>query len=154
MRTRSYIAIVLLGMLALPLGGCAQLTEAFKPEPKIVTQEATVAVVGAAVTGELEKEMPEALPLWPESTVVKSTYTSAPGGRSWAATLLTADAYDDVLKGTGAGLQKAGWTVEVTDASIPGAMSAVLNISREGKEGVISIAETPEGTTIEYVINP
>lgn len=154
MRGRSLIGIILLGALALPLGGCAQLTAAFKPEPKIVTQEATVAVVGAAVSGKLEADMPEGLPLWPKSTVVKSTYMRAPGGRSWAATLLTDDTYDDVLKGTGAGLQKAGWTFDVTDASVPGAKSAVLNISRQGKEGVVSIVETPEGTSIEYVINP
>ena len=50
------------------------------------------------------------------------------------------------------GLEKAGWEFETIDASTPEAPTTLLNVSRNGNEGVITIAQTPEGTTIGYVI--
>jgi len=145
------VAVVLMGALALSATGCAQLAEKFKPPPTIVTREATVAVAAAAVEGAFQYPPPDGLPLWPTAKVIKPE-KRARGSKSWDETLLAADTYDDVMAGMVTGLEKGGWSVETVDASSPESRTSILNISGKGREGVITISETPEGTTISYVI--
>jgi hypothetical protein len=151
MRARLVVATALIGALSLSAAGCAQLTERFKPAPTIVTREATVAVPAAKVDGEFSSPVPDGLPLWPTAKVVEPD-KRATDSESWAETLLAADTYDIVLAGMVTGLEKGGWQVATIDASVPGARTSVLNVVGNGREGVITIAETPEGTTIGYVI--
>jgi hypothetical protein len=147
------VAALLIGALSLATAGCAQLTERFKPAPTIVTREATVAVVAAQVDGSFQYPPPDGLPIWPTARVVKPE-KRAKGSKSWDETLLAADTYDIVLAGMVTGLERGGWTVETTDVGTPEARTSILNVSGQGREGVITIAETPEGTTIAYVIAP
>ena len=151
MRGRTLVAAALIGTLSLAATGCAQLTEKFKPAPKIVTREATVAVAAAAVEGAFQYPPPDGLPLWPTAKVVKPE-KRAKGSKAWDEILLAADTYDVVMAGMVTGLEKGGWTVETIDASTPEARTSILNVSGNGREGVITIAETPQGTTIGYVI--
>ncbi len=153
MRGRLVVAAALIGVLSLTATGCDQLTERFKPAPTIVTREATVGVAAATVQGEFQSPAPDGLPLWPTATVIPPQ-KPAKGSKSWDETLLAADTYDVVLAGMVTGLEKGGWQVETVDASVPGARTSVLNVVGSGREGVITIAETPEGTTIGYVIAP
>jgi hypothetical protein len=153
MRARLVVATGLIGVLSLSATGCAQLTEKFKPAPTIVTREATVAVPAAKVVGAFKSPVPDGLPLWPTAAVVDSGKPTK-GSESWDEMLLAADTYDTVLAGMVTGLEKGGWQVATVDASVPGARTSVLNVVGNGREGVITIAETPDGTTIAYVIAP
>jgi len=145
------VAAVLIGMLSLSSTGCDQLTERFKPAPTIVTREATVAVPAAKVVGSFRYPPPDGLPLWPTAKVI-APEKRAKGSKSWDETLLAADTYKDVLAGTLTGLERGGWQVETVDVSSAEASATVLNIAGNGREGVITISQTPEGTTIGYVI--
>jgi hypothetical protein len=140
-----------LGALSLSATGCAQITAKMTPPPRIVTREATVAVAAAAVQGAFKSSPPEGLPLWPKATVVPPEKAATPRG-TWAEALLAADTFDTVQAGMVAGLEKGGWKVETTDASVPGARTSVLNVVGTGSEGIITISETPEGTRIDYTI--
>ena len=153
MRGRLVAAAALIGVLSLTVTGCNRLAEKFTPPPTIVTREATVAVAAAPIVGAFRKPPPEGVPLWPTAAVVNPE-KPAGSSRSWDGTLLAADTYDVVLAGMVTGLEKGGWQVETIDASVPGARTSVLNVVGGGHEGVITIAETPEGTTIGYVIAP
>lgn len=150
MRARLVVSAVLIGALSLFASGCDRLTEAFTPEPTIVTREATVAVPAALVQGSFQYETPEGLPIWPDAKVISEK--QAKGSKSWDEMILTADTYEVVLAGMTTGLEKAGWEFETIDASTPEAPTTLLNVSRNGIEGVITVAATPEGTTIGYVI--
>jgi hypothetical protein len=151
MRGQLVVGAALIAALSLSTTGCNQLTEKFKPAPKIVTREATVAVAAAPVVGAFQYPPPNGLPLWPTAKVIKPE-KRAKGSKSWDETLLAADTYDDVIAGMVTGLEKGGWQVETIDASTPEARTSILNVVGDGREGVITIAETPEGTTIGYVI--
>jgi hypothetical protein len=150
MRGRLVASTALIAVLSLSATGCEQLAGRFVPAPKIVTREATVAVAAAAVDGAFDSAPPDGLPLWPTAKVIKSE--RAKGSKSWTETLLAADTYDDVAAGMVTGLEKGGWQVETIDASTAEARTSILNVAGNGREGVITIAETPEGTTIGYVI--
>jgi hypothetical protein len=151
MRGRLVVAAALIGVLSFAATGCDQLTERFTPAPKIVTREATVAIAAASVDGAFQYPPPDGLPLWPTAKVVKPD-KRAKGSKSWDETLLAADTYDDVIAGMVTGLEKGGWQVQTIDASTPESRTSILNVVGSGREGVITIAETPEGTTIGYVI--
>jgi len=151
MRVRMLLAVLLIGALSLSATGCEQLQERFKPAPRIVTKEATVAVAAAQVEGAFQYPPPDGLPLWPTARVIKPE-KRAKGSKSWDETLLAADTYTDVLAGTLTGLERGGWQVETIDVSTEEASSTVLNVAGNGREGVITITSTPEGTTIGYVI--
>lgn len=153
MRARLFLAASLISVLALSATGCDQLTERFKPAPTIVTREATVAVAGAPLEGSFQYEPPQGMPFWPTAKVIQPE-KRAKGSKSWDETLLAADTYDVVLAGMVTGLEKGGWQVETIDASVPGSRTSLLNVVGNGREGVVTIAETPEGTTIAYVIAP
>jgi len=153
MRFRLIVAAALVGVLAGGSTGCTQLAEKFKPAPTIVTREATVAVAAAPVEGAFASEVPQGLPLWPSAKVVKLDKRTKES-KSWDETLLAADTYDVVLAGMATGLEKGGWQVETVDVGTPAARGSILNVLGNGREGVITIAETPEGTTIGYVIAP
>ena len=153
MRARLLVATALIGALALTATGCDRIKARMQPADKIVTREATVAVAAAAIEGAFPSPAPDGLPLWPTATVVEPAEPSQ-ASRSWEGTLLAADTFDDVLAGMVTGLEKAAWKVEAVDASVPGARTSILNVSSSTLEGVITIAETPEGTTISYVIGP
>jgi uncharacterized protein YceK len=151
MRARRIAVALLVAALPFALSGCGALTKALTPAPKVVTQEATMAVAGAKVSGELAKDMPAGMPLWPGATVEKTNSGKVPGGISWSATLHTQDAFNDVYKGVGAGMQKAGWTVEV--ASSEPSASAVFNVSGTSGAGSVAImAGADGGSSIDYVI--
>ena len=151
MRARTIVTAALIGVLSIAATGCDQMTERFKPEPKIVTREATVAVAAAPVVGSFRDAVPNGLPLWPTAKVVEPE-KRAKASKSWDETLLAADTYEDVLAGTVTGLERGGWQVETIDASTEEASATVLNVAGNGREGVITITRTPEGTTIGYVI--
>ncbi len=155
MRVR-IIAVTVLLAVALPgLAGCDKVDAYLNPKPKVVTQEATVAVAGANVSGTVEAEMPQGLPLWPDAVATASTTSHVPGGTTWATSFTTTDAYDDVFKGMGAGFQRAGWTVETEDIGTPEAKAAVFTVSKDNIEGAITITDVAPGqVTIDYVMGP
>jgi hypothetical protein len=153
MRGRLVVAAALIGALSFATTGCDRLAEKMRPQPTIITREATVAVAAAAVEGAFQSPAPEGLPLWPTARVVQPENRTQ-GSKSWDEMLLAADTFDVVLAGMVTGLEKGGWQVETIDASVPGARTSILNVTGTGGEGVITIAETPEGTTIGYVIAP
>ena len=153
MQGRLVVAAALIGTLSVGVVGCEQLTKRFTPPPKIVTREATVAVAAAPVEGSFGSEVPQGLPLWPTAKVIKPE-NRAKGSKAFDETLLAADTYDVVIAGMVTGLEKGGWQVETIDASTPESRTSILNVIGSGREGVITIAETPEGTTIGYVIAP
>jgi hypothetical protein len=144
-------AAALIGVLALSAAGCDTIANQFVPDPKIVTREATVAAVGAPGNGAFQYAVPDGLPLWPQASVAK-VEKRAKGSKSFDETLLTADTYDTVLAGMVTALEKGGWTVDTIDASTAEAAISVLNVSGHDREGVITITQTPEGTTIAYLI--
>ena len=155
MRVRLIVLAALLAVVVPGVSGCGQIDAMLNPKPKVITQEATVAVAGASVQGQLEAEMPEGLPLWPDAVVTDSTLSKVPGGKSWAASFTTTDVYDDVYKGMGAGFQRAGWTVESVDTSVPEAKSATFTVQKDNVEGVVSISQVDSGTvSIDYVMGP
>ena len=150
MRVRTIVALAVVAVLPIPLSGCGAVKAAFNPKPKVnvVSREATVAVVGAPVNGKLAERMPEGVALWPESTVVGSHLTKTPQGASWSVQLATNDPYDDVIKGMGVGLEKAGWTVQAQDVGTAEAPSRILTLTRDGSDGLvtISVIESPTVT--------
>lgn len=129
--------------------GCKNLEERFTPPPKVVTEEATVAVAGASVSGELAEHTPEGLPLWPYAEVTESVGTEDAYGLS----MITADPYEDVLNGVAAGFENAGWEVARDAASQESTGSALLTVSSETGEGFVSITDLGDGTSqIDYTI--
>lgn len=155
MRARRLIVVVLVGVLSLTLVGCARLTQAFKPAPKVISVEATVAAPGAPVSGQLAQGEPSGLPLWPHATVENSRLRKVPAGMSWTAVLTTTDPYGDVMKGVAAGFQKAGWNVTALDVGTTQTPTAVLTVSRSNADGLVTVAKRPGTiTSIDIVITP
>jgi hypothetical protein len=149
MLPRVLTASILAALLAFSLVGCKQLEQRFTPPPKVVTQEATVAVGGAPVQGELAAETPEGLPLWPGAKVVESTGTED----AYGLTLVTSDPYEDVLNGVAAGFEKAGWQVAQDSGGGEDAASVVLTIKSDAFEGFVTISQIETATTqLDYVV--
>jgi len=148
MRVRTVVLTVLAIVALASAMGCTGLQEAFTPPPKVVTEEATVAVDGASVVGELAADTPENLPVWPDATVVESVTTDD----AYSLTLTTADRFDDVLAGVAAGFEKAGWEVASEETS-EGGRVAVLTVSTAGREGFITITELEDlSVQLDYVL--
>jgi len=146
-RTAVYVAIAAIALVSAT--GCKALEERFTPPPKVVTEEATVAVDGAAVQGELSEDTPQGLPIWPGATVTESTGTEDAYGLS----LTTTDPFDDVLNGTAVGFEEAGFEVAREEAGVEGARSVVLTVSGDGLEGFVTLTEIGDGTTqIDYAV--
>jgi hypothetical protein len=144
---------IALGALAVVLlfanSGCKALEKQFTPPPKVVTEDATMAVDGAQVAGELSDVTPEGLPLWPGAEVVESTGTED----SYGLTLVTGDPYQDVLNGVAAGFEQAGWEVARDDQGAPEAASVMLTIGNGTLGGFVTISQVETATTqIDYVI--
>jgi hypothetical protein len=133
-------------VLLLPLTGCAAASSVLTPEPEVVTREATVAVPAAPVDGALGREIPSDLPVWPEATVVSVEKSD---GGSLVIALRTPEAYDDVVTGLGVGFERAGW--QVTEGGQEAAVT-LLDVSGLGYEGLVTIASTDAGTSIEYLL--
>ena len=149
MLPRAVTVSFLAALLAFSLVGCKQLEQRFTPPPKVVTQEATVAVGGAPVQGELAAETPEGLPLWPGAQVVESTGTED----AYGLTLLTSDPYEDVLNGVAAGFEKAGWQVAQDAGGGEDAASVVLTVKSDALEGFVTISQIETATTqLDYVV--
>lgn len=155
MRTRTIIAIALVAALALPLGGCAQVKAAFTPpEPGTVTKSATVAAVGAPVSGTLVKGFPS-VPLWPNSFVDKTRKIEAPSGTAWRGVFISADQYDTVAKGVTVGFQRDGWQVAQVSAATTETPSDIFAANKGSSDVIITLTKqtTPKpATRIEYVI--
>jgi len=149
MRRRTAALATVLVLAAVSTTGCKALEEKFVPPPKVVTEDATVAVDGAQVAGELSKETPQGLPLWPGSEVIESTGTED----AYGLTLLTRDPFEDVLNGVAVGFEQAGWGVAREDAGDAGAPSVVLTVSNDTLEGFVTISQIETETTqLDYVI--
>ncbi|NTW28465.1 MAG: hypothetical protein HGA39_03770 [Coriobacteriia bacterium] len=153
---RSRIVIVgLVAVLLLPLAGCSNIKSALTPGSKVVSQEATVAAVGAPVVGTLTG-IPSGVPIWPGAKVLSSgTTKTASGAVSWNATLSTGDPYKDVLNGMGAGLKASGWTVDSQDIGTATAAANLLSLTKGSSQGICSLSENADKTTtIDIIITP
>jgi len=149
MRVRSAVLLAVAVVALASATGCAALDKLLTPSPKVVTEEATVAVSGAPVVGELSADTPRDLPLWPEASVVESVAT----GDSYSLTLTTTDAYDDVVAGVATGFDRAGWDVATEDSGDDLGRMSVVTISSQGQEGFITVTELEGGTTqLDYAI--
>ena len=158
MRARYLILVPALALMVLG-SGCTsvkqQLDAKFTPKPTIVTQEATVAAVGAPIVGTLVTGFPDSLPLWPGGSVTKTKTTKTPQGKSYSATLTTPDPYKDVVAGVGAGLKKAGFKVTAVDGSSGVLKATLLMISDSTLEGIVTVSQLPDKPVhVEYVITP
>jgi len=159
-RRHTYLALLaMIALFALGVPGCASvkntLDAKFTPPPTVVTQEATVAAVGASVVGTLTGDFTKTLPLWPGSKVVRTRSTKTAQGTAFSATFSTIDPFTDVVAGLGEGLKKAGWKVEVADVSSPDASASILTISNSANEGLVTVSEiASKPVTIEYTIAP
>jgi len=146
---RAVVLSALAALVAFSLLGCQQLEQRFTPPPKVVTQEATVAVDGAQVSGELAPETPEGLPLWPGATVLESTGTDD----AYGLTLQTSDPFQDVLSGVAAGFEQAGWEVAQEGEGGEDATSVVLTVKSDALEGFVTISQVETSTTqLDYVM--
>lgn len=146
-RTAACIALAALALTSTT--GCKALEKRFTPPPKVVTQEATVAVDGAQVEGELSEDTPQGLPIWPGATVTESTGTEDAYGLS----LTTTDPFEDVLNGTAVGFENAGFKVAREEAGAEGSRSVVLTVTGEDLEGFVTLTEIGDGTTqIDYAV--
>jgi hypothetical protein len=143
--------VMLMAALALPTTGCARFRSALTPEPEVVTIEATVAVAGAAVEGELPEGTPADLPLWPGSTVVEGES----GPASYTLTLSATDTFDDVLAGLAKGFSDAGWEVAQEDLGEGAERTAVLTVEGSSGQGIVTLTAEDDGSVmIVYVISP
>jgi len=155
MRARAILTVALISALALGVTGCDQIKKAIAPAPKInhVTIKAKVAAPGAAIAGALKQKIPDNLPLWPGSGVMKERLTKGSNGDSWSATFNTFDPYNDIVSGTAKGFQDASWQVMQQDVSSADASITVLTVSDSAAEGVVTITAQPDKSTqIGYVI--
>ncbi len=157
MRGMRLLGVAALVAVCLAATGCTGLKERFMPSPTVVTVAPSVASVEATLTGEqLAEGRPTSLPLWPGSTVTTSSTTRAPTGISWNAEFVTDDDFDAVVKGFAVGLDKSGWTSEVTDASIDAERITLLAASAKNADAVFTFTrstDSPE-TGISVVVTP
>lgn len=157
MRGLRLIGAAALVAVALSTTGCGRLKETFTPPPKVVTVAPVVASVEATLTGEqLVEGRPESLPLWPGSTVITSGTTRAPTGISWNAEFTTLDDIDAVVKGFAVGLEKSGWSPEVTDASIDTEKVVLLAASAKKYDALFTFSKSTDSSTTEMnvVVTP
>ncbi len=148
MLSRRILLAALAVLAAMALAGCDTLQSVVTPEPEVITEEATVAVAGAAVSGELSADTPQGLPLWPGAEVIESTSSED----TYSLTLSTGDPYDDVLPGLAAGFERAGWEV-TSEESDEGGRIAVLSLTTQGQEGFITITELEsKAVQLDYVL--
>lgn len=148
MRSRRVLSACLILVAMLSLSGCTRLQAAFTPDPEVITEEATVAAAGAAVSGELSPDTPQGLPVWPGAEVIESISSED----SYSLTLSTSDPYDDVLPGMAAGFERAGWEV-TSEESDEGGRIAVLSLNTEAQEGFVTITELEGGAVqLDYVL--
>ncbi len=149
MNRRTITLSALAAVLLFALVGCKSLEERFTPPPKVVTQEATVAVAGAEVMGELSADTPEGLPLWPGAEVLESAGTED----AYGLTLVTSDPYEDVLSGIAAGFEQAGWKVAQEQTGGEDAGSVVLTVTGDALEGFVTVSRIETSTTqLDYVV--
>ncbi len=142
---RRIATIVAVFALAVPLAGCSAIEQRFTPPPKVITEEATVAVVGAAVAGEMPDNAAD-LPLWPGAELVQKQELSD----SAIFAIATPDPFDDVVKGVGAGFTDAGWDVQ-EDAS-GDASTTVITVTKGESMGLVTMTVIADGRTrIEYL---
>lgn len=145
------VTVMLAAALVLPVTGCSRVQSALTPEPEVVTIEATVAVAGAAVEGELPEGTPADLPLWPGATVVEGES----GAGSFGLTLTAEEVFDDVLAGLAKGFSDAGWEVAQEDPGEGADRTAVLTVEGPSGQGIITLTAEDDGSvTITYVISP
>lgn len=157
MRVLQVTGVLLVAVLAVSMTGCETLADTFKPAPKIVTVDAKVASLDATMTGQpLVSGRPESLPLWPGATVVVSSQTATPQGRSWTAGFTTEDAFEDVVKGYAVGLKDAGWTAEVTDASVGDSLTSLVSAIGPSGDALVTVASSADTsfTSIDVVVTP
>lgn len=146
-----FARILTAGLLlaSLSLAGCASLSEAVRPEPKVVTEKALIAKPDADVVGELAPGLPDGVPLWPGAEVKASRAIAD----AYNMTLTAKEPYDDVLAGMAAGFTEAGWTVEQEDTGESGARIAVLTVGGPSAEGILTVTEISDGTVdLAYVL--
>lgn len=149
--TARLLTVGLLAALALgSLGGCAALDAALAPEPKVVTEEATIADPDAQVIGTVADGAPESLPLWPGARVEASKSVR----EAFTLVLVAQEPFDEVVNGVAVGLQRAGWEVAEEAGGDAGERVTVLTIGRAGASGFVTLAEGTDGTTIEYIVEP
>ena len=151
------MGVVAIATLAISVVGCAPITQSLRPRPKVIAVDAPVARVDVELKGEqLAPGRPPSLPLWPGSTVVVSAETPTPQGKSWTATLVTPDDFDDVVAGLAAGLEDAGWTAEVSDASDGGQLMTLLSAVGASAEALFTVDRSAEAsvTSIDIVVTP
>lgn len=153
---RRIVAVLLTCSLAPTLVGCDSVAGVFTPTPEVVVKEATVAVPGAAVEGELGDKVPDDTPLWPGAKVEDSSYA-----KGTAIVLLsTDDAFDDVLSGISVGFERAGWGVLADDAGASAEDSAtgepriaVITASKPEREALVTITDDGQGpVSIEILV--
>lgn len=138
-----------LAAAAFSLTGCQSVERSLAPEPVVVTQEATAAAAAAPVVGTLAENTPRELPLWPQSSVVSSEVDSG----TYSVELSTTDPYEDVLNGVAAGFERSGWSVVVEDEGDVGLRTAVLTVTSDKYEGLVTISETESSTvSIDYYL--
>lgn len=150
--TRSAVMLALATIIATTLlVGCSAIESALTPAPKVVTQEATVAVPGAKVSGDLGPDAPSVVPLWPGATVVESTLQD----QTYSLSLNAEAPYRDVFTGVAAGFEKSGWSVQRDESGAAGSKTAVLTVSGNGYEGMVTVSEIASGTAeVDYVLTP
>ena len=151
------MGVVAIATLAVSVVGCAPIAESLRPSPKVIAVDAPVARVDVELSGEqLAPGRPPSLPLWPGSTVVASAETPTPQGKSWTATLVTTDDFDDVVAGLAAGLKDAGWTAEVSDASVSAQQMTLLSAAGSSADALFTVDRSAEAsvTSIDVVVTP
>lgn len=146
MDRRFAVPALVLALSATPiLTGCQSVQSFISPTPTVITQEATVAVTAAAVTGELPAETPESLPLWPGAEVASAESIES----QFSLVLTSSEPFDDVVSGMTVGFERAGWEV-AESASDESATS--LDVSNGEYEGVVTVYDAGSATRIEYLI--
>jgi hypothetical protein len=74
---------------------------------------------------------------------------------AYSLTLQTADPYEDVLNGLAAGFETAGWQFAREESSEDEAQAAVLTVTNDANEGIVTLTQLEDGSTqIDYVIAP
>jgi hypothetical protein len=145
---RRILLVIAACAVALSGTGCAKLEKAFTPPPKIVTKEATVAAPAAQVIGEVAKDAPQDVPMWPGSTVEKSKMRK----NAYTLTLAVPEPYKIVLPGLVTGFERSGWTVAREDTGAQGAEVSVLTVESATWGGMVTVTATAQGATVEYTL--
>lgn len=143
------LTAVLLALAVLGVSGCSAAQKLVASTDSAgASAEITVAVAGAPVDGALAKGVSADVPLWPGATVVASEVTDG----ATTITLEASDSYDDVLNGLALGFQNAKWQLTEEESGEAGARIAVLTVTGQGQEGVVTLSEEAGATTIDYLV--